>query len=127
MTNPRTGSSFLRTFGLTFLAIAALSVADTFLARTEQAETMVEAAREFKQGRVLMQKGENAEAIERIKDAIANARGNRDYRRLLAQAQFAAGRTADAETTLKELLQGDSTDGLASLTMGRVLVGEGRF
>ena len=127
MTKPRTGSSFLRTFGLTLLAIAALFVADTFLARTEQAETMVEAAHEFQQGRVLMQKGENAEAIERIKDAIANARGNRDYRRLLAQAQFAAGRTADAETTLTELLQGDSTDGLASLTMGRVLVSEGRF
>jgi Flp pilus assembly protein TadD len=127
MTKPRTGGSFLRTFGLTLLAIAALFVADTFLARTERAETMVEAAHEFQQGHVLMQKGENAEAIERIKDAIANARGNRDYRRLLAQAQFAAGRTADAETTLTELLQGDSTDGLASLTMGRVLVSEGRF
>jgi Flp pilus assembly protein TadD len=127
VTKPRTGSSFLRTFGLTFLAIAALFVADTFLARTEQAETMVEAAHESEQGRILIQRGKNAEAIQRIKDAVANARGNRDYRRLLAQAQFAAGRNADAETTLTDLLQSDSTDGLASLTMGRVLVGEGRF
>jgi len=127
MMKPFAGRSFLKTLGLTLVAIAALFVADTFLARTEQAETRVEAAHEFEQGRVLMQKGKKAEAIERIKDAIANARGNRDYRRVLAQAQFAAGRTADAETTLTELLQSDSTDGLASLTMGRVLVGEGRF
>ena len=124
---PFAGHSFLKTLGLTLVAIAALFVADSFLARTERAETMVEAAHESEQGRVLMQRGENAEAIQRIKDAIANARGNRDYRRLLAQAQLAAGRTADAETTLTDLLQNDSTDGLASLTMGRVLVGEGRF
>ncbi len=52
-----------------------------------------EAARLFEQGRVLMQRGENAEAIERIKDAIAIERGNRDYLRTLAQAQLAAGRT----------------------------------
>ena len=127
MMKPFAGRSFLKTLGLTLVAIATLFVADTFLARTERAETMVEAAREFEQGRVLMQRGKDAEAIERIKDAIANARGTSDYRRLLAQAQFAAGRTADAETTLAELLQSDATDGLASLTMGRVLVGEGRF
>src|SRR5208337_2997253 len=64
---------------------------------------------------------------ERIKDAIAIERGNRDYPRTLAQAQFAAGKTADAETTLTNLLQSDATDGLASLIMGRVLVKEGRF
>ena len=58
---------------------------------------------------------------------MAIERGNRDYLRTLAQAQFAAGRTADAESTLTELLQSDSTDGLASLMMGRVLVKEGRF
>ncbi len=73
-----------------------------------------------------MQRGENAEAIERIKDAIAIERGNRDYLRTLAQAQFAAGKTADAESTLTELLQSDSTDGLANLIMGRVMVKEGR-
>lgn len=127
MTKPLAGRSFLATFGLAFLAIAALFVADTFLARTERAETMVEAARESEQGRALLLRGRNAEAIERIKDAIANARGNRDYRRLLAQAQLAAGRTAAAEATLTELLQSDSTDGPASLTMARVLVSESRF
>ena len=112
---------------MVFLAIAALFVADMFLAKTERAESRVEAARLFEQGRVLMQRGKSAEAIERIEDAITIERGNRDYLRTLAQAQFAAGKTADAESTLAELLQSDSTDGPASLIMGRVLAKEGRF
>jgi tetratricopeptide (TPR) repeat protein len=127
MTKPFAGRSFLGTFGLVFLAIAALFVADTFLARTERAETLVDAVRLFEQGRASMQHGENADAIKLIKDAISIERGNRDYLRTLAQAQFAAGKTADAESTLTELLQGDSTDGLASLIMARVLVKDGRF
>jgi tetratricopeptide (TPR) repeat protein len=127
MAKPFAGPSFLGTFALVFLAIAALFAADIFLAKTERAERQVEAARLFGQGRVLMQRGENTEAIECIKDAIAIERGNRDYLRTLAQAQFAGGRTAYAESTLTELLQSDSTDGLASLIMGRVLVKEGRF
>ena len=112
---------------MVFLAMAALFAADMFLAKTEKAESLVEAARLFEQGRGLMQRGQNAEAIERIKDAISIERGNRDYLRTLALAQFAAGKTADAESTLTELLQSDSTDGLANLIMARVLVKEGRF
>src|SRR5258706_2191928 len=127
MAKPSARRSFLATFGLVFLAIAALFAADTFLARTERSESLVEAARLFEQGRVLMQRGENAEAIERIEDAISIERGDRDYQRTLALAQFAAGKIADAESTLRELLQSDSTDGLASLIMARVLVKEGRF
>ena len=119
--------SFLGTFGLVFLAIAALFATDMFLVKTERAESLVEAARLFKQGQVLMQRGESAEAIERIKDAILIERDNRDYQRTLAQAQLAAGKTADAESTLTELLQSDSTDGLTNLIMGRVLVKEGQF
>jgi tetratricopeptide (TPR) repeat protein len=107
--------------------MAALFAADMFLAKMEKAESQVEAARLFEQGRGLMQRGENAGAIERIKDAISIERGNRDYLRTLAQAQFAAGKTAEAESTLTELLQSDSTDGLTSLIMGRVMVKEGRF
>jgi len=121
------GPSFLGTFGLVFLAMAALFVADMFLAKTERAESHVEAARLFEQGRSLMERGENAAAIERIAEAISIERGNRDYLRTLAQAQYAAGETADAESTLKDLLMSDSSDALTSLMMARVLVKEGRF
>lgn len=127
MAKPFAGPSFLRTIGLVFLAIAVLSAVDRFLAGLERVETRAEAARLFQQGRVLMRRGDNADAIKRVKDAIAIERGNREYRRTLAEAQLAAGSTADAETTLTELLQSDSSDSLASLIMGRVLVKEGRF
>lgn len=127
MAKPSAERSFLGTFALVFLAIATLFVTDTFLAKTERAESLVEAAHLFEQGRVLMQRGENVEAIERIKDAISIERDNRDYLGSLAQAELAAGKAADAESTLTELLQSDSTDGLTNLIMGRVLVKEGRF
>jgi len=127
MTKPLAGPSFLGTFGLVFVAIAALFAVDMFLARLERKETHIEATHLFEQGRVLMQRGENAEAIERIKDAIAIERGNRDYQRTLAQAQLAAGSAAAAESTLTEFLQSDSTDGPANLVMGRVLAKQGRF
>jgi tetratricopeptide (TPR) repeat protein len=93
----------------------------------ERAESLIEAARLFDQGRALMQHGGNTDAIERIKDAISISRGNRDYLRTLAEAQFAAGKTAEAESTLLELLQNDSADGLANLILGRVLVKEGHI
>lgn len=118
MAKPFAEPSFLRTIGLVLLAIVALFAVDMFLAGLERVETRAEATRQFQQGRVLMQRGDNAEAIKRIKDAIAIERGNRDYRRTLAQAQLASGNTADAETTLSELLQSDSSDSLASLIMG---------
>lgn len=115
------------TLGLVFLAIAALFVVDMFLAGTERLETGVEADRLFQQGQTLMRRGDDVEAIERIKDAIAIERGNRDYKRTLAQAELAAGNTGDAESTLTDLLQSDSTGGLTSLIMSHVLVKEGRF
>ena len=127
MATPSPARSFLGTMSLVFLAISAIAVADMFLAKTERAESRVEAARLFKQGQAAITHGENAEAIERIRDAISIERGNRDYLRTLAQAQLTAGKTADAESTLADLLQTDSTDGLASLIMARVLVKEGRF
>jgi tetratricopeptide (TPR) repeat protein len=119
--------SFLTTFGLVFLAIVGLFAADTFLARMERSESAVEAARLFAEARGLIQRGDNVDAIERIGDALSIERTNRLYRQTLAQTQLAAGKAADAEATLNELLEGDPTDGPANLIMGRVLAKESRF
>ena len=127
MAEPVAARPFLGIFGLILLAIAALFAIDMLLARSERTESAAEAARVFQQGTALMQQSRNGEAIEKFQDAIAIERGNRDYRRSLAQAQFAAGKAADAESTLTELLQQDSTDGPASLIMGRALARQGRF
>ncbi len=118
---------FLRTSGLVLLAMGALFAADTFLAKTEERESRIESVRLSELGQRLLDRGHSAEAVDRFKDALEIERGNREYQRLLAQAQLAAGQAADAETTLNDLLLRDSTDGPANLTMGRVLLKEGRM
>ena len=117
---------FLRTSGLVVLAMGAIFAADTFLAKTEAKESRIESARLFALGQSLLAEGHNADAVDRFKDALEIERGNRDYQRALAQAQLAAGQTADAEATLDDVLLNDSNDGTANLLMGRVLVKDGR-
>jgi tetratricopeptide (TPR) repeat protein len=124
---PLAGRSFLVTFALLLLSIAGIFAADTFLAKTDRAESHIEAERLFAQGRELMKEGKSSEAVERINDAIAIERDNRDYQRRLAEAQYESGKYSDADSTLSELLSGDSTDGLANLTMARVQIKEGRM
>jgi len=127
MASPLPGRSFLATFGMVFLAIAVLFAVDTFLARTDRMESEVEAQRLFAQGQEFMRQSTYKPAIDRINDALAIERGNRVYLLALAQAQLANGQSSDAETTLREILNSDSTDGLANLVMGRALVKEQRF
>lgn len=121
------GRSFIGTFGLVLLSIAALWVADVFLANVEKTETHAQAVRLFDEGQTLRQRGENAQAIERIEDALAIERTNRWYLQSLADAQVAAGRNSDAQATLAQLLDTDSTDGFACLLMGRIAAKEGEF
>jgi tetratricopeptide (TPR) repeat protein len=127
MATPVAARSFLSTCLLVGLAIAALFAVDTFLARTERSESRVEAARLYSEGQSLLRQGDSAAAVGRINDAIAIERGDRSYQRSLAQAQLAAGKAADAESTLNNLLASDSTDGLANLIMARVQVKQGQF
>ncbi len=117
------GKSVLVTLALVFLAIAALSAADTFLARTERSENRAEAERLAAAGRA----ANPVEAVADFKSAIAIERENPDYRLALGEAQLAAGELADAEGTLNELLSRDSTSGRANLALARVLAKEGRI
>jgi len=121
------GREFLWTFGLVFAAIGALFSVDTFLAKMERAETRTEAARLVDEGKRLMARGDYLHAIDRFKDALVTERSNREYARTLAEAQLQAGKSEDAEQTLTDLLQRDSTDGPANLLMARVLVKEERL
>jgi tetratricopeptide (TPR) repeat protein len=123
---PMAGRSFLTTFGLVFVAIAGLFAADTFLAKIDRVESQTEATRLFQQGAALLKQGRSLEATERINAAIVIERDNREYLRTLAEAQFAGGENKQAEATLTDLLDSDSLDGLANLTMARVLEKEGR-
>jgi tetratricopeptide (TPR) repeat protein len=119
--------SFFGTLAWAGLAIAIVSGADAFLARVDRSESQAEAARLFEQGRTLMERGEYVFAIDRIEEALSIDRENRDYKQELAQAQVAAGRTAEAQETLSEILQVDPTDALASREMARILQREHQF
>jgi len=118
------GTSFLGTFVLIFIALVILFATDTFLVRIERAEDRTEASRLLAEGREMMQGGRYPEAAERFKDAISIERDNRDYRLALANALLAGKNFTEAETALNEILQKDSTDGDANLAMARVLAGE---
>jgi tetratricopeptide (TPR) repeat protein len=121
------GPSLLGNAALVLVVIGALFAADTFLTKAVRADSKVEAARLFREGRSLIDRGDDAAAINRIEDALAIDRDNRDYARTLAQAQLAAGKFSDAESNLTDLLQADPSDGPGSLIMARVLVREGRY
>ncbi len=118
--------SVLVTLCLVAVAIVALSGIDAFLARMERAENRAEALRLSNAGQKLMAQGEPVEAVEQFKSALAMERENPQSWLALGQAQFAAGKLAEAEVTLTELLHRDSTSGDANLALGRVLVKEGR-
>ena len=119
--------SFLRTFVVTVIAIAALFSVDTFLASKEKEESRVEGEQFYQAGQKAMQRGALQVAVEQFTAAYAIARENHDYERALAEALIASGRLPEAEANLADLLQKSGTDGPANLAMARVLVKEGRI
>lgn len=125
-TSLASGPTFVATFAVVFVAMAALFVIDTFLARMEQTEGRSEAVRLFDEGQQLAKQGRNIEAVEHFRSALSLARGNREYQLALAKSLLDAGNPEDAEATLRDVLQRTPTDGPANLAMARVLVKENR-
>jgi len=121
------GHPIVGTFAIVFAAIAGLWVFDSFLERMDRLETAAEALRSFSAGQALAAAGRNAEAVEQFQRALAIARDNRDYQLALANALLAVGKTNEAEATASHVLQHDSTDGSANLTMARINLHEGDF
>ena len=119
--------SFLGTFLVLIAAIAILFIIDTFLAKTEMAESGVEAAHLYDSGERFMQQGRSMEAAEQFKAALSTERGNQDYQLALGQALLAAGKLTDAETTLDDLLQRSPFGSAANLALARVLVKQNRI
>lgn len=112
---------------LVALAISLMFAVDTFLAKMEQSETRVEAARLYAQGRQALAQGRYAQAADSLQDALTIQRSNRDYELALAQAQLGQGQLAEAAATLDHLLAADSTDGPANLNLARVLLRQGKI
>jgi Tfp pilus assembly protein PilF len=119
--------AFRRTLLGGIAAIAALFFADTFLAKTERAESHVEAERHYQSGRRFMQSGQSARAVEEFRSALAVERENEDYQLALGQGLLAAGSPTEAEATLNALLQENPFGGPPNLAMARVMVKEGKL
>ncbi|HLJ13417.1 MAG TPA: tetratricopeptide repeat protein [Bryobacteraceae bacterium] len=121
------GPSFLGTFALVFVAIGALWVIDTFLARMEQSESTAQAARLFREGEDLARAGHNNESITRLRGALAISPDSQDYQLTLARVLIAADKLPDADAVLAGVLQRDSTDGEANLLMATALTKQGKL
>ena len=91
MTPTASARQFLRTLAMVALAMFVLFAVDTFLAKTEEAESRIEAARLFKEGQRLLDQSRNAEAVERLKDALTIQRDNHDYQLALARRSWQRG------------------------------------
>jgi predicted Zn-dependent protease len=107
------------------VVVICLAAVDQFLARVESAEMTSSAQRSYATGSRLLAEGDAAKAIDSLRDAHALERQNSEYELQLIAALTAAGKTADAEPLLTDILQRKPNDALANLTAARVMIREG--
>ncbi|HEY5062924.1 MAG TPA: tetratricopeptide repeat protein, partial [Gemmatimonadaceae bacterium] len=118
---------FLATFAIVVAAIALFLGLDLFLARVDRQESRGHAADEYAAGRTLLAAGKPRDAAERFGAAVAIDRQNVNYSLALGEAMLEEGRTADAEATIKALLDRAENDGAVNLTMAHVMAREDRY
>ncbi|MBZ5604452.1 MAG: tetratricopeptide repeat protein [Acidobacteriia bacterium] len=106
--------------------IGGLWSVDLFLARTESRETSTEAEHDFQNGARLMREHQPDEAVDEFRKAYALDRGDQRYALQLAAALIAAGKTAEAQTMLNEILESSPNNGDANLLEARLMAREGK-
>jgi tetratricopeptide (TPR) repeat protein len=109
------------------VVIGGLASLDVFLERAEQAEMAAQAERAYEQGRRLLESGRAKEAIDALRRAHAMERKNLGYEVELVAALTAAGKTAEAEPLMNEVLDADRNDGAANLVAARLRLKEGKI
>ncbi len=129
VTHPANGSVArpLRVFLVLTVIIAGLWVLDWSLEKTELTELRDEAHRTFLQGSRLLKEGKVEPAVDLLRRAHALERQNLDYELTLVDALMAAGKTAEAEPLLDEVLGRESNDGRANLIAARSMAARVRI
>jgi tetratricopeptide (TPR) repeat protein len=122
----RAVSTLAKTLVIAVAAIAILLPIDRWLARIEASEVRAEAVRSYVNGKRLMTAGRTGEALEQFRSAMALEQDNTDYELAVGQTQLAAGKAAEAEATLRHLLEADPYSGAANLALARVFVRENK-
>ena len=125
-TRVASASIFVATIAGAIIIIGVLLSFDLFLARIDQNESVGHAGSEYAAGVSLLRQGHAADAAERFGAAVAIDRHNLSYALALAEATLDEGRTAEAEATLRGLLERAENDGAVNLTMAHVLERENR-
>jgi len=100
---------------------------DQFLSRVDASETRSSARRAHTEGMEFLKQGKAPEAVDSLREAYAQDRGNLEYERDLVTALLAAAKTAEAEPMLTEILQRQPNDGQANLIAARVSVRKGQI
>ena len=118
---------FVATLAAVILAIGAFLSLDLFLARIDRAESAARAASEYTAGIQLLRAGRIANAAGRFGAAAAIERSNVNYALALGEAMLEEGKVAEAEATLRSLLERAENDGAVNLTMAHVMARENRW
>jgi predicted Zn-dependent protease len=123
---PASTPVFLATFAGVLVAIALFLAIDLSLAGVVRRESDAHAAAEYDAGRASLAAGKPADAREHFGTAVAIDRRNVSYALALAEATLEQGKLAEAEATLRDLLERAENDGAVNLTMAHVMVREKR-
>ncbi len=109
------------------LVIAALATLDWFLENTQHLELQSEAHGFYLEGSRLLTDGKPDRAVDLLRKAHALARNNRDYQLGLVHALMTAGKIAEAEPLLDDILQRDPNNGRANLSAARLMITKGNI
>jgi tetratricopeptide (TPR) repeat protein len=107
------------------LVVIGLAGADRFLAAVESSEIRTSAQRAYANGSRFLEQGNAVAAVDALREAHALERQNPEYEVQLIAALSAAGKTADAEPLLTDILQREPDDGQANLVAAQLMVKEG--
>jgi thioredoxin-like negative regulator of GroEL len=115
-----TGTKWGTTGAVIVVVAISLAAVDQFLARVESAEVRSSARRSYQTGSRLLNEGKAEQAISFLNDAHAQERQNPEYELQLIAALTAAGKTAEAESLVADILQREPNDGRANLIAARL-------
>lgn len=119
-------ASFIGTLGGIVLLVGAFLVFDVFLARIDLRESERQGASEYRRGTELLAAHDPRAAADHFSAALVVDRNNVNYALALGEAQRQSGKSADAEETLRTLLERAENDGAVNLELARVLAEGGR-
>jgi predicted Zn-dependent protease len=107
--------------------IAALVMVDVSLERIEQSELASQALQADQKGQKLLAQGKGDEAVDAFRKAHALERESTKYELDLIQALMSAGKLAEAQPLMTEILQQQSNNGEANLVAAHLAAKQGHI